>query len=101
MVASFLPLWFGMVVGDIGYGILFAVLSWYLSGYIRKNQPLALDLFKMRLSPRTIDQMVKAMKPMMMSQVTRRLRAISSYIIRTAPSPARAIAAPPRSTGDP
>ncbi len=64
VLAVFLPLWIGIIIGDIGYALMFGILAWYLSGYIRKNQPLALDLFKMRLSPRSIDQMVKAMKPM-------------------------------------
>jgi len=64
IVASFLPLWFGMVVADIGYAILFIVLSWYLSGYIRRNQTLNVDFFKMRLSPGALKQVVTVLKPM-------------------------------------
>ena len=64
IVASFLPLWFGMVVADIGYAILFIALSWYLSGYIRRNQTLNVDFFKMRLSPGALKQVVTVLKPM-------------------------------------
>ncbi len=63
-VALFLPLWFGMIVGDIGYAILFAALSWYLSGYIRRNQTLRVDFFKMRLSPAALKQVVAVLRPM-------------------------------------
>ncbi len=64
VLALFLPLWFGMIVGDIGYAFIFGLLSWYLSGYIRKNRVLTLDLFKMRLSPQAIHRIVKALRPM-------------------------------------
>ena len=64
VVASFLPLWFGMVVGDIGYAILFVVLSWYLSGYIRCDQTLKVDFFKMRFSPGALKQVVAVLRPM-------------------------------------
>jgi V/A-type H+-transporting ATPase subunit I len=64
MVASFLPLWFGMVVGDIGYGIVFAALSWYLSGYIKRNQTLKVNFFRMRFSPGALRQVVAVLRPM-------------------------------------
>jgi V/A-type H+-transporting ATPase subunit I len=64
VVASFLPLWFGMIVGDIGYALLFAALSWYLSGYIRQNRTLKADFFKMRLTPGALQQVVRVMRPM-------------------------------------
>ena len=64
VVASFFPLWFGMIVGDIGYAMMFAGLSWYLSCYVRRNQTLAVDFFKLRLSPEAIKQMVRVMRPM-------------------------------------
>ncbi len=64
VLALFLPLWFGMIVGDIGYALMFGALSWYLSGYVRKNRVLTLSLFKMRLSPEALHQMVSATKPM-------------------------------------
>ncbi len=64
VVASFFPLWFGMIVGDIGYALLFIALAWYLSGYIRHNRTLKVNFFKMQLSPRAIKQIVAVMKPM-------------------------------------
>ena len=64
VVASFFPLWFGMIVGDIGYAMMFVALSWYLSGYVRRNQRLMVDFFKIRLSPGAIKQMVRVMRPM-------------------------------------
>jgi V/A-type H+-transporting ATPase subunit I len=64
VVASFFPLWFGMIVGDIGYAMMFVVLSWYFSGYVRRNQKLAVDFFKIRLSPEAVKQMVRVMRPM-------------------------------------
>ncbi len=64
VVASFFPLWFGMIVGDIGYALLFIGLAWYLSDYIRHNRTLKIDFFKMRLSSRALEQVVAVMKPM-------------------------------------
>jgi len=64
VVASFFPLWFGMIVGDIGYALMFVALSWYLSGYVRRNQRLVVDFFKIRLSPEAVKQMVRVMRPM-------------------------------------
>ncbi len=64
VVALFFPLWFGMIVGDLGYALMFAALSWYLSSYIRRNQSLTVDFFKMRLSPEALQQVVRVMRPM-------------------------------------
>jgi V/A-type H+-transporting ATPase subunit I len=64
VVASFFPFWFGMIVGDIGYAILFATVYWYLSGHIRRNRTLTVDFFKMRLSPGVLRQVVGVMRPM-------------------------------------
>ena len=64
VVASFLPLWFGMIVGDIGYALMFVGLYGYLSGYIKRNQTLKLDLFRMRLSPDALRQGLAVLRPM-------------------------------------
>jgi V/A-type H+-transporting ATPase subunit I len=64
VVASFFPLWFGMIVGDIGYGLMFAALCWYLSGHVKRNRTFTLDFFKMRLSPEALKQLVGMMRPM-------------------------------------
>ena len=64
VLALFLPLWFGMIVGDIGYALIFIALSWYLSVRIRQSRPLTVRLFKRRFSPQALRQIVSAMKPM-------------------------------------
>jgi V/A-type H+-transporting ATPase subunit I len=64
VTATLFPLWFGMIVGDIGYGLVFAVIAWYLSTYVRRQKVLRIDFFKMRLSPAAVAQMVGVMKPM-------------------------------------
>jgi V/A-type H+-transporting ATPase subunit I len=64
VVASFLPLWFGMVVGDVGYAMMFVALSWYLSGYIKRNQTLKVDFFRMRFSPGALRHVVAVLRPM-------------------------------------
>jgi V/A-type H+-transporting ATPase subunit I len=64
VVAVFFPLWFGMIVGDIGYGIVFAALYGYLTRYVRRNQPLVLDFFKLRIPPAGVAQVMAVLKPM-------------------------------------
>jgi V/A-type H+-transporting ATPase subunit I len=66
VVAVFFPLWFGMIVGDIGYAAVFAGLSLYLYGYVRRNRTLTVDFFKMRLAPDRVAQVVRASKPMIL-----------------------------------
>lgn len=64
VVAAFFPLWFGMVVGDIGYGIVFSAVAWLLSGYVRRGRPLIIDFFRLRLPPASVTQVLRIMKPM-------------------------------------
>lgn len=66
VVAVFFPLWFGMIVGDIGYAAVFAGVSFYLAGYVRRNRTLTVDFFKMRLAPEVVAQVVRASKPMIL-----------------------------------
>jgi V/A-type H+/Na+-transporting ATPase subunit I len=63
-VAVFFPLWFGMIVGDLGYAMMFAALYWYLAGFVRRDRALTVDFFKMRLSPGAVAQVLGALKPM-------------------------------------
>ncbi|WP_457630928.1 V-type ATPase 116kDa subunit family protein, partial [Oceanithermus sp.] len=51
VVAVFFPFWFGMVVGDIGYALLFVLLSRYLSGLVKQNKPLVIDFFGINMKP--------------------------------------------------
>jgi V/A-type H+-transporting ATPase subunit I len=64
VVAAFFPLWFGMIVGDIGYAAMFAAVYWYLWGYVRRNRALAMDFFKMRLAPDGVARVLAVMKPL-------------------------------------
>jgi V/A-type H+-transporting ATPase subunit I len=66
VVALFFPFWFGMIVGDIGYAAVFAGVAGYLWGYVRRNQTLRVDFFKMRLAPNQVAQVVRALKPMIL-----------------------------------
>ena len=64
VVALFFPLWFGMIVGDIGYAMVFALVAWYLSSYVRRGRTLTMDFFKLRLSPGAMTQVLSVLKPM-------------------------------------
>jgi len=64
VIAVFFPFWFGMIVGDIGYALLFWLLARFLAGYAKAGKPLELDFFGMKLSPKLLDQTVKILKPM-------------------------------------
>jgi V/A-type H+-transporting ATPase subunit I len=66
VVAVFFPLWFGMIVGDIGYAAVFAGAAWYLYGYVRRSRALTVDFFKLRLAPDQVVQVVRALKPMIL-----------------------------------
>jgi len=58
MVPLFFPFWFGMIVGDIGYGLLFWLLGRWLAGYVKRNEPLVIDLFALKLKPPVIGKLV-------------------------------------------
>ncbi|HFB39377.1 MAG TPA: V-type ATP synthase subunit I, partial [Oceanithermus sp.] len=64
VLAAFFPFWFGMIVGDIGYAMLFWLLARFLGGYVRRGEPLVLDLFGMKLAPAALDNTVRILKPM-------------------------------------
>jgi V/A-type H+-transporting ATPase subunit I len=64
VVAVFFPLWFGMIVGDIGYGLIFGAACWYLTGYVRRHQPLTMDFFRLRISSEGVAQVVAVLIPM-------------------------------------
>ena len=64
ITATLFPLWVGMIIGDVGYGLVFAGIAWYLSTLVRRKQDLRVDFFKMRLAPEAVAQVVRIMKPM-------------------------------------
>jgi V/A-type H+-transporting ATPase subunit I len=64
VVAVFFPLWFGMIVGDMGYGLAFAAVYEYLARYAKRNQRLVLDFFKLRIPPEGVARIVAVLAPM-------------------------------------
>jgi len=58
VVPIFFPFWFGMIVGDLGYALLFLLVGRWLAGYVRRNQPLIVDLFALRLKPPVLRNLV-------------------------------------------
>ena len=64
VVAVFFPLWFGMIVGDIGYALIFGAACWYLRRRVKRHQPLTVDLFKLRIPPEGLAQIVAVLTPM-------------------------------------
>ncbi len=63
-IAAFFPFWFGMIVGDFGYALLFWLLLRFLAGYAERGEPLVLDFFGMSLSPELLGQSVSILRPM-------------------------------------
>lgn len=58
VVPVFFPFWFGMIVGDIGYALLFLLLGRWLSGFVKRNEPLVIDLFALKLKPPVLGKLV-------------------------------------------
>jgi len=58
VVPIFFPFWFGMIVGDIGYALLFYLVGRWLSGYVKRNEPLVIDLFALKLKPPVLAKLV-------------------------------------------
>lgn len=63
-IAALFPLWFGMIVGDIGYGLTFSAAAAYLWTYVRRDRSFRIEFFKMRLSPDAVARLIRIMKPM-------------------------------------
>jgi V/A-type H+-transporting ATPase subunit I len=64
VVAVFFPMWFGMIVGDIGYAVMLAAVGGYLWHHVRRSQTLTVDFFKLRIPPEGAAQVVAVLKPM-------------------------------------
>jgi V/A-type H+-transporting ATPase subunit I len=64
ITAALFPLWVGMIIGDVGYGLAFVGIAWYLSTLVRGNRDLRVDFFRIRLTPEAVAQLVLIMKPM-------------------------------------
>jgi len=58
VVAVFFPFWFGMIVGDLGYALLFMLLSRMLSGLVKQKKPLVIDFFGIHMKPPVVKDLV-------------------------------------------
>ncbi|WP_117237125.1 V-type ATP synthase subunit I [Thermus sediminis] len=58
ILAISFPFWFGMIVGDIGYALLFYLVGRWLSGYVKRNEPLVIDLFALKFKPPVLANIV-------------------------------------------
>jgi V/A-type H+/Na+-transporting ATPase subunit I len=64
IIAVFFPLWFGMIVGDLAYGLAFAAVAWHLYGFVKRHEIFRVDFFKMRLAPAEMAQLLRIFTPM-------------------------------------
>jgi len=64
VVAVFFPFWFGMIVGDLGYALLFVLLARMLSGLVKQNKPLVIDFFGIHMKPPVVKDLVFVLNAM-------------------------------------
>jgi len=53
MIAIFFPIFFGMIVGDIGMGILFGLAAWWLGNLSKAGKSLNIGFLGATLDPKT------------------------------------------------
>jgi len=63
-VAVFFPLWFGMIVGDIGYGLVFTAVCAWIYRYVRRGQSLTIAFFRLKIPPQGAARMISVLIPM-------------------------------------
>lgn len=61
MIAAFFPLFFGMVVGDIGIGLLFGLAAWWLAGLAKRRQNLVIGFLGADLGPDVVGSLSKVL----------------------------------------
>lgn len=64
VVAVFFPFWFGMIVGDLGYALLFALVSRMLAGLVKQKKPLVIDFFGIHMKPAVVKDLVFVLNAM-------------------------------------
>lgn len=69
MIAAFFPLFFGMVVGDMGIGLLFALAAWWLAGLARRRQNLVIGFLGANLGPEVVGSLSKVLTWMAVSAI--------------------------------
>jgi V/A-type H+-transporting ATPase subunit I len=61
MVAMFFPLFFGMVVGDMGIGLLFGLAAWWLGNLARQKKNLVIGFLGANLGPDVVGSLSKVL----------------------------------------
>lgn len=61
MVAAFFPLFFGMVVGDMGIGLLFGLAAWWLGDLARRKQNLVIGFLGANLGPDVVGSLSRVL----------------------------------------
>ncbi|WP_457637427.1 V-type ATP synthase subunit I [Oceanithermus sp.] len=60
----FFPLWFGMIVGDMGYALLFVLGARFLQGYVNRGETLNVEFLGFSLKPDLLKEVLQILKPM-------------------------------------
>ena len=60
----FFPLWFGMIVGDMGYALLFVLAARFLQGYVDRGETLNVEFLGFSLKPALLRETLSILKPM-------------------------------------
>ena len=53
VIATFFPIFFGFVIGDVGFGVLFLVLAYWMSNLAKARRTLNISFMSMRVPPVT------------------------------------------------
>ena len=64
VVAVFFPFWFGMIVGDLGYALLFMLIARLLSGLVKQKKPLVIEFFGIHMKPPVVKDLVFVLNAM-------------------------------------
>jgi len=64
VVAVFFPFWFGMIVGDLGYALLFMIVARLLAGLVKRNEPLVIDFFGINMKPPVVKDLLFVLNSM-------------------------------------
>ncbi|WP_189642715.1 V-type ATP synthase subunit I [Deinococcus piscis] len=57
VMATLMPFMFGMIIGDIGYGLLFLAFGLWLNGKAKRGESWTVPLFGMELTPRVLSNL--------------------------------------------
>lgn len=57
VMATIMPFMFGMIIGDVGYGLLFLAFGLWLNGKAKRGEGWTVPLFGMELNPRVLSNL--------------------------------------------